>query len=497
VVVQAVKPKTQALRFSSPAGRWVLLATVLGSSVAALDATVVNVALPSIGRDLGTTVDGLQWILTGYLLSLGSLILVGGSLGDRFGRRRVFVAGATLFGLASLLCGVAPSLGLLVAARILQGVGGALLTPGSLAIIEATFDPDDRGQAIGAWSALGGIAVVIGPFVGGWLVQAASWRWIFLLTLPLIAAVVLVAQRHVPESADPDATGRIDVLGAALAMVGLAGTTYALIEAPSLGPAALFAVPAIGGLAALVAMVWVEARTRAPMLPLELFTSRQFSGANLVTLAVYAALSGVFFLLVVELQQVAGYTAVQSGAATIPLTIVMLALSSRMGGLAQRIGPQLPMTFGPLACAAGALLLTRVGPRTDYVTTVLPAVLVFGLGLSLTVAPLTATVLGAADARYAGVASAVNNAVARVGGLLAITLLPLLAGLTGNAYQDPAVFDAGYRLAMLFAAGLLGLGGLLAWLTIRNDMVVACEHTAPSHCALDAPPLRGAAPRSS
>jgi EmrB/QacA subfamily drug resistance transporter len=470
----------------------VLLATVLGSSVAALDATVVNVALPSIGRDLGTSVDGLQWILTGYLLSLAALILLGGALGDRFGRRRIFVVGATMFGLASLLCGLAPNLALLVGGRLLQGVGGAMLTPGSLAIIDATFDPDDRGQAIGAWSGFGGITAAIGPFAGGWLVETTSWRWIFLLNLPLVIAVVLVAQRHVPETADPDPTGRLDLLGAGLAIVGLAGTTYALIELPALGPVApLFLVAVLVGLAALLALVWVEARTPAPMLPLELFQSRQFSGANLVTLAVYAALSGVFFLLLVELQQVAGYSALQSGAATVPLSLAMLVLSSRMGALAQRIGPRLPMTVGPFVCALGVLLLMRIGPAADYVSTVLPAVLVFGLGLSLTVAPLTATVLGAAESRHAGVASAVNNAVARVAGLLAIAVLPLLAGLTGTAYRQPELFQAGFRIAMQLAAGLLAFGAIIAWLTIRNDERLAREHTQHSHCALDAPPLRG------
>ena len=401
---------------------------MLGSSVAALDGTVVNVALASIGRDLNAAVDGLQWILNGYLLSLSSLILLGGSLGDRSGRRRVFVIGAVLFGAASLLCGLAPTLPALVAARMLQGVGGALLTPGSLAILQATFADKDRGAAIGAWSGLGGIAIAIGPFVGGWIVSVASWRWIFLLNLPLVIAVVVVALRHVPESVDPDAHGRVDFAGAALAIVGLGATTFALIEAPALGAGSPLVIGAlVVGLAALALFLWVEAHSAAPMLPLDLFRSAQFSGANLVTFTVYAPLGTLFFLLAVALQLVAGDSPMQAGAATLPMTVLMLLLSSRAGALAQRIGPRLPMTLGPLGCAAGALLMRRIGPNANYWTDVLPAVIVFGLGLSLTVAPLTATVLGAVDPRHAGVASAINNAVARTAALLSIAILPVVS----------------------------------------------------------------------
>jgi EmrB/QacA subfamily drug resistance transporter len=391
--------------------------------------------------------------------------------------------GAMWFAAASLLCALAPSLPLLVAARALQGVGGALLTPGSLAIIQASFAPGDRGAAIGAWSGLGGIATAIGPLVGGWLVQTASWRLIFLLNVPVAAAVVLVAARHIPESADPESVPGVDVLGAALATLGLAGVTFALIEG---------SLPtAVVGVVCLAAFVFAEAReVKVPMLPLDIFASHQFVGANLVTLVVYGALSGVMFLLMVELQQVAGYSPVQAGAAGFPITVIMLLLSARAGRLAQRIGPRLPMTFGPLVAALGIGLMSRLGPGASYFGVVLPAVVVFGLGLALTVAPLTATVLAAVDARRAGIASAVNNAVARLAGLLAIAGLPLLAGLSGQAENDPASFTAGFRTAVLLAAGLAAVGGGVAWLTIRNDLPLQPQHVGDPCCPVDGPPLR-------
>jgi EmrB/QacA subfamily drug resistance transporter len=459
--------------------------------MAALDATVVNVALPSIGRDFGAGISGLQWTLNGYLLTLSAFILLGGALGDHYGRRRVFMSGVVVFAAASVLCGLAPSLSLLIAARVLQGLGGALLTPGSLAIIQASFERDDRGGAIGAWSGLGGIALAIGPFVGGWLIQAATWRWIFLLNLPLAAAVLMVSARHVPETADPEAGPGVDGLGAALAAIGLGGTTYALVEAPDVGSTSTLVVAAAAlGVLALAGFFYAEAVRRAPMLPLSIFSSRQFSGANLVTLAVYGALNGIIFLLVVELQQVVGYSPLQSGAATLPLSLVLLLLSARVGALSQRIGPRLPMTAGPILAGVGVLLLGRVGPGASYVADVLPAMVTFGLGMSITVAPMTATVLASADTRHAGVASAVNNAVARIAGLLAVALLPLLSGLTGEAYLQPALFDAGFHTATQLAGGLAAVGGVVAWLTIRNNVALDPEHTDCSHCALDAPPLR-------
>jgi EmrB/QacA subfamily drug resistance transporter len=481
------------VRFSTAPGRWVLLATVLGSGMALLDSTVVNVALPAIGKDLGGGVAGLQWVTTAYLITLSSLILLGGSLGDLFGRRRIFIVGTVWFTAASLLCAIAPNLGSLIAARGLQGVGGALLTPGSLAIIEASFVPEDRNRAIGAWSGLGGIATAIGPFVGGWLVSAVSWRLIFLLNLPL-AAVVLLASRHVPESSDPASSHRVDGLGAALAVVGLAGCTYALIEGPGGGARAVVIVASAAiGIGGLVGFFLVERSSQHPMLPLQIFASRQFTAANLVTVAVYAALGGVFFLLVVYLQDVLHYSPVEAGAALFPLTIIMLLLSARAGALAQRIGPRLPMTLGPTIVGVGLLSMRRIQPGTHYFSTVFPSVVVFGLGLSLTVAPLTATVLAAADERHAGIASGVNNAVARVAGLLAVALLPALAGLSGADYQHATTFTSGFQTAVTIAAGLSFAGALIAFVAISNPSPDQAQLSACGtgrSCPISGPPLR-------
>lgn len=486
-----------AIAYGTPSGRWLLLTTVLGSGMALLDATVVNVALPVIGEDLGAEVTGLQWILNGYLLTLAALILLGGALGDRYGRRRVFLVGVAWFAAASLLCGLAPSVPVLVAARALQGIGGALLTPGSLAIIQASFRPQDRARAIGAWSALGGIAAAVGPLLGGLLIDAVSWRAIFLLNLPLAAVVVAVALRHVPETRDQTVAGRpADGAGAVLAAVGLAGVTYALIEGPERGWGGAVLAAAAAGVAGLVGFVVTESRSRHPMLPLGIFASRQFSAANGVTFVVYGALGSTFFLLVVQLQQVLGYSPLAAGAATLPVTLLMLGLSARAGDLAQRIGPRVPMTVGPLLIAAGLLVMAGIGPGGSYVAEVLPAVGLFGLGLATTVAPLTATVLAAADASHAGVASGVNNAVARVGGLVAVAVLPALVGLGGEAYRDPQVLATGFRSAMFVTAGLAAGGGVLAWLTITSDLAAAGAvpvETGHEHsCPVDAPPLRPA-----
>ncbi len=451
-----------------------LAVAVLGSGIAFLDGTVVNVALPDIGRDLGASTSALQWVLNGYLLTLASLILLGGSLGDRHGRKRIFVLGVGVFTAASLACAVAPSAGFLVAARLIQGVGGALLTPGSLAMIDSTFQPADRARAIGAWSGLGGVATAIGPLLGGYLVEAVSWRAIFLINLPLGLLVVTMAARHVPETRDPSAGGRLDYRGAALAALGLAGTSYALIEGPDSGGSGLILLVGIGGALALVAFLFAERRTPNPMMPLELFASRQFSAANLVTLAVYAALGGFFFLFVAFLQISLDYSPIAAGAASLPVTALMLLLSARSGAMAQRIGARIPLSVGPLVIAAGLLLMTRIEPGDGYVTAVLPAVAVFGLGLTLVVAPVTATVLAAADARHSGIASGVNNAVSRVGALLAVAVLPLVAGLTGDAFYDPSAMVDGFHVAMLVCAGLAVLGGILAWLTI-SDRVLEAE----------------------
>ncbi len=491
------------LRLDEPAGRWVLVATVLGSGMALLDATVVNIALPAIGQDLGAGLGGLQWTVNGYTLALAALILLGGSLGDRYGRRRVFVLGVSCFALASLLCAVAPTIELLIAARVLQGVGGALLTPGSLALIAASFDPRDRGRAIGAWSGLGGVAGALGPFLGGWLIEELSWRWIFLINLPLAAVVILLTVRHVPETVDPEAVPHLDIAGAVFGAVGLGALTYALVGAGE-GWSTTVLATGLAGVAALAAFVVTERQSRHPMLPLDVFASRQFTAANLVTFVVYAALSGVFFLLVLHLQVVAGFSPLLAGTALLPVTALMLVGSARAGALAERIGPRLPMTAGPLVSALGLLLMLRIGADASYAGDVLPAVVVFGLGLTLTVAPLTTTVLAAASTRHAGVASGVNNAVARVAGLLAVAVLPLLTSLSTESYRDAAAFGEAFDVAMLVCAGLLVAGAALSAASIRNELLPSAgEATVPpaavevgrrSYCPVDGPPLSAAAP---
>lgn len=458
------------LRRGTPAGRWVITATVLGSGMAFLDSTVVNVALPAIGEDLGAGVAGLQWILTGYLVSLASLILLGGSLGDHFGRRRMFSLGVAGFAVTSLACALAPSVPVLVVARLLQGAAGALLTPGSLAILEASFAKRDRPAAIGAWSGLAGITTAVGPPLGGWLVDVASWRWIFLINLPLALAVLVITRRHVPESRTAHPVP-FDLAGALTAAVGLAAATWALIAAGDRGPTSA-PVLLVGGFAVVVlaGFVVLERRRRYPMVPPSIFASDQFTAANLVTVAVYAALGAATFLLVVHLQQVAGYSALQAGLALVPITVLMLVLSSPSGELAQRIGPRLQMSAGPLVMAAGLALMVRIDAGSGYVETVLPAVVVLGLGLSATVAPLTATVMAALDDTHAGLASGVNNATARTAQLAAIAVVPVVVGLTGDAYRDPDLFAAGFRAAMWITAGLSVVGGLVAVATIRNPL---------------------------
>ena len=458
----------QALYASRP-GRWILTATVLGSGVAFLDSTVVNVALPTISRDLHSGLTDLQWISDAYLLTLGALIVLGGSLGDRYGRRRIFVLGLASFTLASVICGLAPNTLLLISARALQGIGGALLVPGSLAIISASFVPGDRARAVGMWSAMSGAVTAGAPFLGGWLVDSVSWRAIFFINVPLASAAIVVASRHVPETRDEAATGRIDVLGAATISLGLAGVVYALIEGPGGGWSAPTVTAGVAGAALLVAFAIIELRSRNPMVPLGLFSSRQFSGANLTTLGVYAALSAAAFLLVLHLQQDLHYSALAAGTAFLPATLLLVLFSSRSGALAQRIGAQLPMTAGPITAALGLLLLGGIRPGDSYVTAVLPGVLVFGAGLTLTVAPLTAAVMAAVDAHHLGVGSAINNATARIGGLLAVAVVPGLAGLSAASSHLAGVsLNEGFTAAMRISAGLLVAGGLIAAATIRR-----------------------------
>jgi EmrB/QacA subfamily drug resistance transporter len=470
----------------------VLLATVLGSGLAMLDATVVNIALPTIGRDLDAGLSSLQWVVNAYTLTLAGFLLLGGALGDRYGRRRIFLFGVAWFAVASVLCAAAPTTELLILARALQGIGAALLTPGSLAIIEASFVPEDRAAAIGLWSGLGGVMTAIGPFLGGWLVESASWRWIFLINLPFAAVVLWVGARQVPETRNEEAPDGLDVAGAVLTVLGLAGVISGLTSGPEDGwtsPGTLVAL--VGGVLCLVAFVAVEQRTPHPLVPLRIFTSGQFTAANVVTFVVYAALAGAFFLLPIQLQIVVGLTPIASGAALLPVTILMLVGSAWSGRLATRIGPRIPMSLGPIVAGAGMLMLTGVDGSSSYWVDVLPGVIVFGCGLTLTVAPLTATVLGAAPEQYAGVASAVNNDVARTAGLVAVAVLPPLAGITNADFDDSVAFSDGFGVAMLIVGGTLIAGGLIAWATIRRPLVKAPAESVPtSHCALDAPPLR-------
>jgi EmrB/QacA subfamily drug resistance transporter len=493
----AAAGETEGLRLKNARGRWVVAATVLGSGMASLDATVVGIALPAIGRNFHASVGSVQWVVDAYTLTLAGLLLLGGTLGDSYGRRKMFVVGTVWFALASVLCGLAPDVGTLIAARALQGVGGALLTPGSLAILQASFAEKDRMAAIGAWSGLGGVATAIGPFLGGYLIDAVSWRLVFFINLPLAVVVVAISARHVPETKAPGPVPRLDVRGAASISGALAGITYGLIAASSYGWTSVPVLVPLGvGLVLLGLFVLVEDKEPNPMLPLGLFRSQQFTAANAVTFVVYAALGGLLFLVPVVLQVAHGYSPTEAGAALLPITFIMLLLSSRSGALATRIGPRLQMTVGPLVIAASFLLFISLASSGNYLTAVLPAVVVFGLGVAIMVAPLTATALAAAPADHAGVASAVNNDVARAAQLIAVAVLPALAGITGSSYLHPAALAHGFKNAAIMAAVFCGAGGVLAALTIRNPTRAKCAQNTPqgSYCALDAPPLRNLEP---
>lgn len=495
-------------------GRWVLIATILGSSLAFIDGTVVNVALPALQSDLDATQAGVQWVVQAYALTLAALILVGGSLGDRYGRRRIFAIGVALFTVASVGCGLAADVTQLIVARAIQGVGGALLVPGSLAIISAAFpEQQARGRAIGTWSGFTSITTAIGPVLGGWLVDNASWRWIFFLNLPLALVVLAVTYRWLPESRDADATGRLDWPGAVLATVGLGAVVLGLTEVPARGWDEPLVLGLLGfGALALVAFVLLERRTPAPMMPLGLFRSRTFSGANLLTLLLYGALGGALFFVPFNLIQVQGYDATSAGAALLPMILILFALSRWAGGLIGRFGARLPLIVGPSIAALGFALFIPPGIGGSYWTTFFPAALVLGVGMAVTVAPLTTAVMSAVSEQRAGVASGINNAVARTAGLLALAVfgvivagvfdgaaderldridLPVAARASLDDQRDrlaavemppevsgeqaprveraiDAAFVQGFRWVMAVAAGLALASGLVAWRTISG-----------------------------
>lgn len=512
--------------------RLALVAAILGSFVVGLDATVVNVALPAISDDLGGGLAGQQWVSNAYLLALGSLILVGGSIGDVYGERTAFSAGVAGFGVASIVCALAPSIELLVAGRALQGIFGALLTPSALAVIVAVFPPAERGAAIGTWTAWQGISGVLGPFAGGWLVDQASWRWIFAINVPFVIATLVVVHFAVPGRTSSGPRRALDWLGAALCAVGLAGPVYGLIQQPSAGwGAPEVAGPIVGGLVVFGAFLLHEARAEDPMLPLSLFARRNFSAGNLETLTMYGGLSIVFFFLALYLQQVAGYSALEAGLTTLPVTLVMFFVSKRAGALADRYGPRAFMGGGPLIAAVGLVALTRLPADVDYLTDLLPGLLVFAFGLSLTVAPLSAAVLADADEHNAGIASATNNAVARVAGLVGIAALgAIVAGSFAGAIDDRlagrplgaaatavvedaklrtlaradvaglpaaegrAVADAvdaasvdAFQNGMGIAAALVALGGVIGFVGIRNPRREVHAEDCPGGALAGAP----------
>jgi EmrB/QacA subfamily drug resistance transporter len=483
----AITPIGAGLALKSTAGRVALTATVAASSLALLDSTVVSVALPHIGAAFHTGVSALQWVLTGYLLSLASLILLGGALGDRYGRRKVFVVGTAWFAAASLLCGVAPDIGVLVAARVLQGIGAALLTPGALAILQASFRPDDRAKAVGAWSGLGGAAGAVGPFVGGWLVDGPGWRWSFLINLPIAAVAVTCALVAVPETRDRSPRP-VDLAGAALAVVSLGTATWALTEAGPRGwsdPAVLSAgAVALGGGVLFVVRM---RRARNPLVAPALFRDRQFTVTNVATVLLYAAIGVSFFLVAYELQVGVGWSALRAGTALLPATVLILLFSARSGAVAKRIGPRLQLTVGPLILAAGLLLLGRIGPGASWVSDVLPGSIVFGLGLVSFVAPLTATVMGSVAPDHVSVASGVNNAGARTASLASLSVIPVVSGLS-SAVGAADVTHA-FRISLVIAAAVAAAAAPVAFVGLRTPLR-ARRSARRLYCPVDGPPLQ-------
>lgn len=432
-----------------------LIATIIGSGVVFLDSTVVNLALPNISTHLHAHFSDLQWIVDGYLLTLSSLILLGGSLGDIFGRKRIYLFGLAGFGLVSLISGLAPNTAALIAMRLLQGVFGALLVPGGLAIINTNFPKEERGKAIGQWAAWSGIAVSLGPLLGGYLIRVGSWRWIFFINVPLVVVCWLLAKRGIKESLD-DSPRKLDVGGAGLAALALGGLTYGLIEGPVNHWHGQSVVPLVAGAIMALAFLWYESRSRDPMVKLSLFRSRNFSGANLMTFAMYGALSGFMFALVIYLQTKMGYSAILAGASLLPGSVLLLLFSSRVGAWAQRVGPRYFMTAGPLIAAIGIVSLLNYRPGDSYLTFLLPRVLLFGVGLCTFVAPLTTTVMTSVDERSSGIASAINNAVSRIGGLIIIASL----GVLGANHL--------FRFSVVVSALLALAAGIISFLVVQN-----------------------------
>ncbi|MCO5315050.1 MAG: MFS transporter [Solirubrobacterales bacterium] len=473
-------PESGRLRYRSGPGRWALAAVILGSGAAFFESSVVSVALPSIGRDLGLSLGGLQWVMNAYLLALSALMITGGSLGDIYGRRRIFVGGLAGFGIASAFCALAPTGEILILARVLQGVAAALVVPSSLAIIQASFAEADRGAAIGLWSGFSGVSTLFGPALGGWLVDATTWRLVFGVVLLFAGLAAWTALRHLPESrSEREAGSHPDWTGSILVSLGLGAVTYALIEAPGERLMSLrVLLPVLTGTALLAAFLLVERRVSNPMLPLGVFRSRQFSGANAATLCNYMAIGSLFFFLSLQLQDVLGYSALEAGAATIPPTVIMLLFSPLAGRIGQRLGPRGPMTVGPIVMGAGVAMVAGLSKGGDYLTDVFPGMIVFGIGMTIMVAPLTTAVLAALPNRQAGIASAVNNAVARFAQLMASAALPAAAGLSAGVAVASDTFSAGFHRAMLITAGIAVLGGLVSFITIRGDRVAATEPVA-------------------
>lgn len=469
------------LRFNERAGRRLVATTVLGSGMGFLDGTIANVALPHIGRDLHANLAELQWVINGYTLALASLILLGGSLGDRLGRKRAYGWGIAAFAAASALAGLSPTIGILIAARMVQGVAAALMTPGSLALLQASFREKDRMRAIGAWTGTLGIATATGPALGGWLV-GIDWRIAFWINVP-IAALVLWLLRCAPESRDPEPEGKIDVPAALLAPLALGSITWSLTAWASDGISPVTVIPLLVGVASAVGFVAVERRAASPMLPLHLFRNRTFSVVNVATLFVYASLTGVLLFLALFLQVSGGWTPLAAGAATVPLSLVMLVLASRFGALAARIGARRPMIAGEAVLCLGLMLLASAPNRPNYIADVLPGLLLMGLGLSMLVAPLTGTVLAAAPERYAGLASGINNAVSRTAGLIAVAGLPLVVGLSGDRYRNALPVADAFRAAMWWCAGGVAIGLVVTAIGLRSEPDPSAGRPSPEEGA--------------